>query len=217
MYSPKELISEIVTWKNERIIIREQNKRQIANGEAFKQGGLFLGEVEEFQEALEDVQSGKGEDVDVASELSDIIFLCVSALDHYGEEALRQLESAMQISKSLERKSMSELSQVWNVAVLHLLRKAQELPEKTTEEVWDTLTKMAQLSTIGLFAYGFEPMEAVRGKLQRNREKYPTELFQSGSYEEKTQLAKRIWEPQKPLENRKYVGDARLPSKQHHR
>jgi len=217
MYSSKELISEIVTWKNERTIIREQNKRQIANGEAFKEGGLFLGEVEEFQEALEDVRSGKGEDVDVASELSDIIFLCVSALDHFGEEALRELEFAMQISKSLERKSLRELSRVWNVVILHLLRKAHELPEKTTEEVWDTLKKIAQLSTIGLFAYGFEPLEAVRGKLQRNREKYPAELFQSGSYEEKTLLAKREWEPQKPLENRKYVGDARLPPKHYHR
>lgn len=217
MNSTKELISEIVTWKNERTIIREQNKRQIANGDAFKEGGLFLGEVEEFQEALEDVQNGRGEDVDVASELSDIIFLCVSALDHYGDEALRQLESAMQISKSLERKSLRELSQVWNVVTLHLLRKAQELPEKTTEEVWETLMKMAQLSTIGLFAYGFEPVGAVRGKLQRNREKYPADLFQTGSYEEKTQLAKQRWEPQKPLENRKYVGDSRLPPKHYHK
>lgn len=213
MYSAKELISDVLTWKNERRILEAQNRQDIASGQAFQEGGLFLGEVEEFREALTDVKQGKGEDVDVASELSDIIFLCISALEHFGEEAMQKLENALKISSSLERKSLQELSHVWSIATVHLLRTAQELPYKSEDEVWSTLMKMTQLSTVGLFAYGFEPIQAVKGKLQRNEEKYPAELFQSGTYSEQTRLAKKRWEPQKPTENEKYVGHAKLPSR----
>ena len=213
MYSAKELISDVISWKNERRILEAQNRKDIASGQAFQEGGLFLGEVEEFREALTDVKQGKGEDVDVASELSDIIFLCISALEHFGDNAIHRLENALKISKALERKSNNDLTRVWGVATLHLLRRAQELPYKSEDEVWTTLMKIAQLSAVGLFAYGFEPIQAVKGKLKRNEEKYPVELFQSGVYSEQTRLAKKRWESQKATENQKYVGHAKLPSR----
>ena len=210
MPSSEELIERIVAWKRERPILDAQNKQMFASGEIYAKDGLFVGEVDEFRVAVAETLTEKGKDVDVASELADILFLCVSNIDSQGLDPQPFLTKELLVDKSLEQTSPQELQTVWIQSVLFLLREVDNLPTKEEFELIQSMITIARHSTTALYAYGFDPLLAVEGKLLRNEAKYPARLFQAGVYQDAAKQAKKDWEPRKASENERYVGPARL-------
>lgn len=122
-----------------------------------------------------------------------------------------------------ERPLINEQNGCWAQAILLLLGEVSELEESAAdyhdgltvaEDVASELTDIILFSVTALRALGFDPEKAVRGKLERNRKKYPQEELQSGVYEDKMKELKVRWNGNKRTENVVYLSSSRIHTPQ---
>lgn len=66
-----------------------------------------------------------------------------------------------------------------------------ESPEKLARELADLVLLTCALATL----HEIDLEAAVRSKLNRNVYKYPWEMFQTGDYNEKREICRRMWNP----------------------
>ena len=118
-----------------------------------------------------------------------------------------------------DRPLVSENNSCWAQSLLLLLSEVEELEEAAADyhdglaPAEDIASEVADVILLGitvLRSLGFDPEKAVRGKLQRNGDKYPAEELKVGIYEEKMQDLKYRWNGNKKTENIVYMSPARL-------
>ena len=118
-----------------------------------------------------------------------------------------------------DRPLVSENNSCWAQSLLLLLNEVEELEEAAADyhdglaPAEDIASEVADVILLGitvLRSLGFDPEKAVRGKLQRNEDKYPAEELKVGIYEEKMQDLKYRWNGNKKTENIVYMSPARL-------
>jgi NTP pyrophosphatase (non-canonical NTP hydrolase) len=121
-----------------------------------------------------------------------------------------------------ERPLINEQNGCWAQAILLLLGEVEELVESAAdlhdglavpEDVASELTDIILFSITALRALGFGPEKAVRGKLERNRKKYPQHELQDGVYEDKMKELKLRWNGNKRTENVVYLSGSRVHTK----
>ena len=118
-----------------------------------------------------------------------------------------------------DRPLINEQNGCWAQSILLLLGEVSELEEAAAdyhdglaqpEDIASELTDIILFSITALRALGFEPEKAVRGKLERNRKKYPQEELQNGVYEDKMKDLKQRWNGNKRTENVVYLSSSRI-------
>ncbi len=118
-----------------------------------------------------------------------------------------------------DRPLINEQNGCWAQSILLLLGEVSELEEAAAdyhdglaepEDIASELTDLILFSIVALRSLGFDPEKAVRGKIQRNSEKYPQHELQDGDYEEKMVDLKGRWNGNKKTENVVYLAGARV-------
>jgi len=118
-----------------------------------------------------------------------------------------------------DRPLINEQNGCWAQSIILLLGEVSELEEAAAdfhdglaepEDIASELTDIILFSITALRALGFEPEKAVRGKLERNRKKYPQEELQNGVYEDKMKDLKQRWNGNKRTENVVYLSSSRI-------
>lgn len=117
-----------------------------------------------------------------------------------------------------DRPLILENNSCWAQSLLLLLSEVEELEEASAEyhdglaPVEDVASEIADVILLGitlLRSLGFDPEKAVRGKLQRNDDKYPASELKVGIYEERMQDLKYKWNGHKKTENMMYMSPAK--------
>jgi hypothetical protein len=118
-----------------------------------------------------------------------------------------------------KRPLILENNQCWAQSLVLLVGEFEELEAAAADfhdglaPAEDVASEAADIILLGitlLRSLGFDPEKAVRGKLQRNDDKYPAEELVSGDYEEKMQNLKHRWNERKKTENIVYMSPAKL-------